>query len=79
MQIGRTAYRPNLASTLTNLGALYGNTGRLADAEKAYSEALTIYRDLASSNPTRYTDTIASLTKVVAILHIRARFNPARR
>ena len=40
------AYRPDVATTLNNLGNLYSDTGRLADADKAYSEALTIRRDL---------------------------------
>jgi hypothetical protein len=59
-----------VAETLNNLGVLYRNTGRLADAEKAFSEALTIYRDLSSSDPTMtiYADRIASLTKVLANL-----------
>ena len=39
------AYRPDVASMLNNLGSLYSDTGRLADADKAYSEALTIRRD----------------------------------
>jgi tetratricopeptide (TPR) repeat protein len=41
------AYRPHVAMMLNNLGNLYSDTGRLADADKAYSEALTIYNDLA--------------------------------
>ena len=40
------AYRPDVAQTLYNLGLLYSVTGRVTDAEKAFSEALTIYRDL---------------------------------
>jgi hypothetical protein len=28
-----------------NLGVLYRDTGRLVDADKAFSEALTIYRE----------------------------------
>jgi tetratricopeptide (TPR) repeat protein len=35
------AYRPNVATMLNNLGVLYRDTGRLAEAEKAFSEALT--------------------------------------
>jgi hypothetical protein len=31
-----------VAGALNNLWVLYGDTGRLADAEKAYSEALAI-------------------------------------
>ena len=32
-----------------NLGVLYRDTGRLADADKAFSEALTIYRDMTAA------------------------------
>ena len=54
--------------TLNNLGNLYSDTGRLANADKAYSEALTIYRELASSNPRQYAGSIASLTELLAKL-----------
>jgi Flp pilus assembly protein TadD len=40
--------------TLNNFGLLYVNTGRLADADKAFSEALTIRRDLAAHDPGAY-------------------------
>jgi tetratricopeptide (TPR) repeat protein len=62
------AYRPGLADTLNNLGVLYSNTGRLADADKAYSEALTIYRELASSNSKVYAARITALTQLLATL-----------
>jgi hypothetical protein len=48
---------------------LYRDTGRLADAEKACSEALTIYRDLAVTNRARYASMVESLTKLLAQLH----------
>jgi hypothetical protein len=41
-------YQPDVAGTLNNLGVLYSNTGRLAEADKADSE-VTIYRDLVSA------------------------------
>jgi hypothetical protein len=41
------AYQPSVAMTLNNIGLLYSNTGRLADAEKACTEALAIYQGLA--------------------------------
>jgi Flp pilus assembly protein TadD len=50
---------------LNNLGVLYHHTGRLAEADKAYSEALTIYRDLAAQNLT-YANKITSLTRALA-------------
>ena len=64
------AYRPAVATTLNNLGNLYSVTGRLADADKAYSEALTIYRDLLPNNPA-YASMIASLTNMLAALRRR--------
>jgi hypothetical protein len=44
------AYQADVAGTLNNLGVLYGDTGRLADAEKAYSEAPAIRRLLSQSS-----------------------------
>ena len=45
-----------------------GCTGRLGDAEKAYTEALTIYRELAVDNPGTYAERVtflrAELTKL---------------
>ena len=64
----RAPTRPGLAITLTNLGVLYSDTGRLADAETAYGEALTLYRALASGNPTAYSSQIEALTEVLALL-----------
>ena len=37
--------------TLNNLGNLYRGTGRNAEAEKAYTEALAIRRELAARAP----------------------------
>jgi tetratricopeptide (TPR) repeat protein len=64
------AYRPNVATTLNNLGILYSDTGRLPEAEKAYTEALTIYRDLVPTNPTIYSGKIEALTKLLATLKV---------
>jgi hypothetical protein len=61
--------------TLHNLGVLYSDTGRRTDANKAYSEALTIYRDLPSSNPV-YTSNIASLTKLLSELRGKSSSSP---
>jgi tetratricopeptide (TPR) repeat protein len=44
------AYRPDVARTLNNLGIVYRNTGHLAEADKTYSNALTIYRELAAAH-----------------------------
>jgi tetratricopeptide (TPR) repeat protein len=55
-----SAYRPDVAKTLNNLGNLYRDTGRLAEADKAYSEALTIRRELATHDPSAYRPVVAS-------------------
>jgi hypothetical protein len=44
-------YRSDLAGTLNNLGVLYVDTRRLADADKTLDEALSIRRDLATHDP----------------------------
>jgi tetratricopeptide (TPR) repeat protein len=54
-----SAYRPDVAKTLNNLGNLYRDTGRLAEADKAYSEALTIRRELATHDPSAYRPVVA--------------------
>jgi tetratricopeptide (TPR) repeat protein len=52
------AYRPDVAGALNSLGILYRHTGHRADAEKAFSEALTIYRDL-THDPRAYRPNVA--------------------
>jgi tetratricopeptide (TPR) repeat protein len=39
----------------------YSDTGRLAEADKADSEALTIYRDLAAHDPGAYRSGVATI------------------
>ena len=46
-------------------GILYRSTGRLAEAEKAYTEALAIYRELAVTNPDVYGQRVTALTREV--------------
>jgi len=43
--LARRRRRISSRSVSVNLGVLYRDTGRLADADKAFSEALTIYRE----------------------------------
>jgi tetratricopeptide (TPR) repeat protein len=50
--------------TLNNLGAVYRDTGRLADADNAYSEAVTIYRDLAAHDPAYRPDFATTLNNL---------------
>jgi hypothetical protein len=46
----RRRRRISSRSASVNLGVLYRDTGRLADAAKAFSEALTIYREIKPLN-----------------------------
>lgn len=62
------AYRPDVAATLSNLGILYGEMGRLADARKATAEALAITRALAAEDPKSYAGRLAVLTRRLAAL-----------
>ncbi len=39
---------------LNNLALLYNKVNRLKEAEKAFKEALNIYRKLAKNNPSAY-------------------------
>ena len=42
------SYQPEIAATLTHLGTLYSDMGRLAEARRAMAEALAITRTLAA-------------------------------
>jgi tetratricopeptide repeat protein len=57
---------PNVAITLHNLGLLYIDMQRQADARGLLGEALKIYRDLTSTNPAVYTARIEAVTKLLA-------------
>lgn len=46
--------QPNVAMTLNNLGVLHSDENRMADARKAYEEALKIYQQFAKKSPARY-------------------------
>jgi hypothetical protein len=54
---------------LNNLGILYSDTGRLAEADKAFSEALTIRRDLAARDPGAYRPDVATTLNNLGLLH----------
>ncbi len=53
------AYLPKVANTQNNLGILYDDLGRFEDAEKAYLEALEIYKELAEKSPDAYLPDVA--------------------
>src|SRR5204862_518689 len=63
------AYRPDVATTLNHLGNLYADTGRLAEAEKANSEALTIRRELAAPDPGAYRPDVAMTLNNLGVLY----------
>ena len=53
-------YRPDLASSLSNLGVLFSALGRPAEALPVTQEAVEIRRELAAANPDRYRPDLAS-------------------
>ncbi|MCX6580055.1 MAG: tetratricopeptide repeat protein [Candidatus Aminicenantes bacterium] len=59
-----------MATTLNNLGNLYSNTTRFTEAEKAYVEALEIYRQLAATNLSAYLPDVANTLNNLGILNI---------
>jgi tetratricopeptide (TPR) repeat protein len=63
------AYLPYLATTLNNLGLLYGDTQRLEEAEQAYQEAVQTYRDLAQQNPAAYLPDVAMTLNNLGLLY----------
>jgi hypothetical protein len=60
-----------VAITLINFGNVYGYTGRLGEAEKALTEALATYRDLATHDPGAYRPNLAATLNNLGILYIR--------
>ena len=64
-----TAYRPDLAGTLNNLGNVYDDTHRFAEAEAAFKEAAGIRRELAAQNPAAYRPDLATTLNNLASLH----------
>jgi tetratricopeptide (TPR) repeat protein len=49
---------------------VYKRTGRTNDAEKAYNEALAIYRDLAARDPGAYRPNVAITLHNLGLLYI---------
>ena len=45
-------YRQDLAKSYNELGAILAGTGRAADAEAAYREAMKLYQQLIADNAT---------------------------
>jgi hypothetical protein len=59
-------YRPDLATSLTNLGIRFSALGRPAQALSASEEAVAMYRALAEANPARYRPDLAWSLGVLA-------------
>jgi tetratricopeptide (TPR) repeat protein len=64
----------DVASTLNNLGALYGDLQRLPEAERAFEEALKIYRTMAVASPAVYLPDVA-----LALNNLGSLYNNTRR
>ena len=56
--------------TCYNLGILYKNTQRFAEAKEYYEKALEIYKRLESKNPGLYTDDVNDCERVLNLLNI---------
>jgi|GEM_PF-5869820 len=54
---------------LNNLGILYSDNQRFAEAKAAYDEALTIRRQLAQQNPSAYLPNVAATLNNLAVLY----------
>ena len=65
------AYRPNLATSLNNLGLLYADTQRFKEAEAAHAEAVDIRRTLARDNPAAYRPDLANSLNNLGGLYFR--------
>jgi tetratricopeptide (TPR) repeat protein len=59
----------DVAGTLNNLAILYRATQRIKEAEEAYREALSIYRELAQANPEAYRPYVATTLNNLALLY----------
>ena len=68
-QANPSAYLPNLAMTLNNLGNLHATENRRSQALAAYEEALSIYRQLAQVNPSAYLPDLATTLNNLGELH----------
>ena len=65
-----TSENPNgRAALLNNLGSLYRDTQRMKEAEAAYGEALSKYRELAKANPEAYLPYVAGTLNNLANLY----------
>jgi tetratricopeptide (TPR) repeat protein len=68
-QANPAAYRPDLATTLSNLGRLHADEHRYAEARLAFEEALAIRRQLAEANRAAYQPDLAMTLSNLGSLH----------
>jgi tetratricopeptide (TPR) repeat protein len=57
-----------VAGTLSNLGVLDSDQGRMEEARKEYAEALQTYRELAHKNPETYQPDVAGTLNNLGVL-----------
>jgi tetratricopeptide (TPR) repeat protein len=55
--------------SLNNLGTVYGEMKEYDEAEKCYTEALAIYKELARNNPQAYNHYVAGTLNYLGILY----------
>src|SRR6202521_5742818 len=68
-EVSTEAGKDGKARVLNNLAILYSDTQRPGEAEKAYDEALGIYRELAKRNPEVYRPVVAVTLNNLANLY----------
>jgi tetratricopeptide (TPR) repeat protein len=59
---------PDVATTLSNLGALNRDQRRMRDAREEYDEALKIYGDFAKQNSEQFSPDVTRVKKLLAEL-----------
>lgn len=64
-------YKPDVALTLNNLGALLNDSNKLEQARACYLQALQIYRELSEQNPEAYQPDVAMVLNNLGGLHYK--------
>ncbi|MFJ4931621.1 hypothetical protein ACIP65_39090, partial [Streptomyces sp. NPDC088736] len=78
--VNPAAYEPNLANSLSNLGAQLAQAGRRSEALAPIEEVAGIYQRLAADNPAAYEPNLASsLSLFAALLRAERDFSTALR
>jgi len=72
-------YKPDIATTLNNLGSLHCDTNDFKQAQVYNMEALQIYREVSKQNPEAYKSDVAmSLSNLGGVLRATNEFQQAR-